>query len=409
MSKETIFVQIASYRDPELVKTLDDLFDKAKNPDNLHVCVAFQFSEEDTFTKDINKYRDDSRLTIIDIPYTASKGACWARNKIQQEYKQEQYTLQLDSHHRFTQDWDITCINMLKGLQSRGYDKPLLTSYIPSYNPQTDPKGRVDTPWGMSFDRFTPEGVVFFMPYYMERMKLHPEPARFFSAHFCFTLGQFSEEVQHDPEYYFHGEEITLAVRAYTHGYDLFHPNKVIAWHEYTRNGRVKQWDDDKEWGNRNTFTHKKVRSLLGVDGENEIKEEKYGLGTVRTLEDYEIYAGVRFKDRAITKATKNNVPPPGDKQDTFYQEFKEAIGLHHSQFSDTDYDFCALIFEDEKGEQLHRKDLPGKLVNQKLKESKEGKEWVEWVTYTGPKPNKIIIWPSSKANGWVDKREINL
>jgi len=174
MSKETIFVQIASYRDPELVKTLDDLFDKAKNPDNLNVCVAFQFSEEDTFTKDINKYRDDSRLTIIDIPYTASKGACWARNKIQQEYKQEQYTLQLDSHHRFTQDWDITCINMLKGLQSRGYDKPLLTSYIPSYNPQTDPKGRVDTPWGMSFDRFTPEGVVFFMPYYMERMKLHP-------------------------------------------------------------------------------------------------------------------------------------------------------------------------------------------------------------------------------------------
>ena len=381
MSKETIFVQIASYRDPELVKTLDDLIDKAAKPDNLHICVAFQFSDEDKFTKDLNKYRDDTRFTIIDIPFTDSRGACWARNYIQQYYKKETYTLQLDSHHRFAQDWDITCIEMLKGLQSRSYDKPLLTSYIPSYNPENDPKGRVDTPWGMSFDRFTPEGVVFFMPYYMERMKLHPEPARFFSAHFCFTLGQFSEEVQHDPEYYFHGEEITLAVRAFTNGYDLFHPNKVIAWHEYTRNGRVKQWDDDKEWGNRNTYTHKKVRSLLGVDGENEIKEEKYGLGTVRTLEEYETYAGVRFKDRAITKVTKNNVPPPGNKQDAFYQEFKEAVGLSHNQFSSDDYEFCALIFEDKDGQQLHRKDLPGKLVNQKIKDSKEGKEWVEWIT----------------------------
>ena len=400
---------MASYRDPELVPTLDDLLDKAKNPDNLHICVAFQYSDKDSFTKDIDKYRDDSRFTILDIPYKDATGACSARNLIQQQYKNETYTLQLDSHHRFAQDWDVTSIEMLKGLQERGYKKPLLTSYIPSYNPETDPKGRVDTPWGMSFDRFTPEGVVFFMPYYLTDKTLYPIPSRFFSAHFCFTVGEFATEVQHDPEYYFHGEEITLAVRAYTHGYDLFHPNKVIAWHEYTRNNRVKQWDDDSEWGNRNTRTHKKVRSLLGIDGENEIIEIVYGLGTVRTLKDYETYAGVKFSNRSITAACKANKAPTKDAEDEFYQEFKEAIGLHHSQFTQDDYGFLALIFEDKEGKQIHRQDLNKEQVKDKLQMSKNGGEWIEWVTYTGPKPDQIIIWPNSDSKGWVDKRIINL
>ena len=43
----TIFVKIASYRDPELKPTLADLLDKADNPDRLKVCVAWQHTSED--------------------------------------------------------------------------------------------------------------------------------------------------------------------------------------------------------------------------------------------------------------------------------------------------------------------------------------------------------------------------
>src|SRR6056300_851596 len=107
----SIFVQIASYRDPELVKTLDDLFTQADNPDELHVCIAWQNSPEDEWDN-LDKYKEDERLTILDIPYRESKGACWARNQIQQHYKGEDYTLQLDSHHRFVKGWDTICINM---------------------------------------------------------------------------------------------------------------------------------------------------------------------------------------------------------------------------------------------------------------------------------------------------------
>lgn len=403
--KQTIFIQIASYRDPELVKTLDDLIDKASKPDNLTICVAHQHHPDDTWDS-LDKYKDDKRFKILDIPSEESKGACWARNKIQQEYNGETYTFQLDSHHRFEQDWDKTLIQMLKSLQKKGHKKPLITTYIPSYEPSNDPEGRVNTPWGMRFDRFTPEGVIFFLPYYMEK-KDKPIPARFYSAHFAFTIGDFAKEVQHDPSFYFHGEEITIAVRAYTHGYDLFHPNKVIAWHEYTREGRTKQWDDDPTWGDKNTHTHSMTRKLLGVDGEicspcNEKHFGIYGLGSERTLEDYELYSGIRFKDRGITKACRDNFNPPGFAFQEYLTEFKHPITLYKNQFPEPSYDFVAVIFEDKDNKEIYRQDIPKDLMDRYLKEPEE--TFTVWRKYNGSKPNHIIIWPFITGGTWGTK-----
>ena len=124
-----IFIQVASYRDPQLILTIEDCIKNAKYPENLIFCIAHQFSDDDTFSKDIDKYRDDSRFKIIDIPYKEARGACWARNLIQQRYNGETYTFQIDSHHRFTENWDEQLINMLLQLQEKGHEKPLLTSY----------------------------------------------------------------------------------------------------------------------------------------------------------------------------------------------------------------------------------------------------------------------------------------
>jgi hypothetical protein len=407
--KDTIFVQIASYRDPELIPTIDDLLTNADKPENVHVCIAWQHAPEDEWDN-LDKYRNDERITILDIPYKDSLGACWARNKIQQEYKDEKYTLQLDSHHRFSPGWDTKCIKMIESLQEKGHKKPLLTSYIPSYQPNNDPEGRVNVPWGMSFDRFIPEGPVFFLPYHMNN-QLNPLPARFFSAHFCFTLGQFSKEVQHDPEYYFHGEEITLAVRAYTHGYDLFHPNEVIAFHEYTRVGRTKQWDDDPYWTKKNTDCHRKVRSLLGVDDENEIQELEYGLGTERTLEDYEKYAGIKFSTRSITENCKANKTPGKESDDPIYfQEFRHAIDIPVHEFTEPDYTFCAVVFEDVGGKEINRQDIPGEEFNAHLDiHRKNNSQYVLWRSYQGPKPNHIVLWPHSNSKGWMNKKVLSL
>ena len=149
------------------------------------------------------------------------------------------------------------------------------------------------------FDILIPEGAVFFLPDAIKDWQslTLPVPARFYSAHFCFTLGQFSIEVQHNPEYYFHGEEISIAARAYTHGYDLFHPHRLTVYHEYTRKNRTKQWDDDKEWTEKNKKSHLINKKLFGMDGLiQEGHDGLFGFGKVRTLRDYEKYAGILFE-----------------------------------------------------------------------------------------------------------------
>jgi len=408
-----IFIQIASYRDPELLPTLRDCIEKAHKPENLVFSICWQHSKEDEWDN-LDEFKNDKRFKILDVEYTESKGACWARNSLQQQYDGEQYTLQLDSHHRFIQDWDKELIDMLKGLQEKGYEKPLLTSYISSYNPETDPDGRVQVPWKMNFDRFIPEGAIFFLPASIENHKELSEPitSRFYSAHFAFSLGSFVEEVPHDPEYYFHGEEISIAVRAFTWGYDLFHPHKVIAWHEYTRKGRTKQWDDDKTWGNKNSSSHLRNRKLFEMDGhEKDIDFGIYDFGPVRTLEDYEKYAGISFKKRAVQKYTMDRGLPPNPQlsdeeyDNSFMRIFKHCIDIHKSSLKLEDYNFIAVIFENEKGESLDRKDLQPNEIRGLLTTPDE---WVKiWREFNvEEKPHKWIVWPHSEKEGWCEKLE---
>lgn len=409
----TIFIQIASYRDPELLPTIRDCIANAKNPDELRFCIAWQHCDKDEWDQ-LDEYKSDSRFNIIDIDYKDSKGACWARNQIQQQYNGESYTLQLDSHHRFAKRWDEKLIKMLTSLQEKGIKKPLLTSYAPSYDPENDPQGRVVVPWKMNFDRFIPEGAIFFLPAGMDEYQSlqSPQPGRFYSAHFAFTLGQFAEEVQHDPEYYFHGEEISIAVRAYTHGYDIYHPHRAIVWHEYTRKNRVKQWDDDKIWGTRNTKSHLRNRKLFEMDGlKRDIDFGKYGFGEDRSLEDYERYAGVSFKHRAIQKHTLDNKYAPNPElfgkelDDSFLRIFKHCIDINKSSVLEKDYDFWAVIFEDKEQKPVHRKDMEGPEINRLLRgQDPFIKIWREF--NVDASPAKWIVWPHSKEKGWCEKIE---
>ncbi|NBW14287.1 MAG: hypothetical protein EBR82_40450 [Caulobacteraceae bacterium] len=415
----TIFIQIASYRDPQLLPTLKDCISKAKYPENLRFGIAWQHSPDDIWDN-LDEFKEDKRFNILDIDYKLSQGVCWARNSVQQLYNNEKYTLQLDSHHRFVENWDEILIDMLVDLQKNGYKKPLITSYIPSFDPENDPQSRIQTPWKMNFDRFIPEGAVFFLPANFDSWDdpTKPLPARFYSAHFAFSVGEFANEVQHDPDYYFHGEEISVAVRAYTHGYDLFHPHKVVCWHEYTRKGRTKQWDDDKIWVQRNEKSHLKNRKLFEMDGEKrDIDFGKYGFGNIRSLRDYEKYAGLSFSKRAIQKRVQEHKPPPDPDTTNLSDEefdnallsiFKHCIDIQYGQVPENDYDFWAVIFKDGNDQDLHRMDAVPDEIN-RMKNDPDGycKVWREFQTKILPK--KWIVWPHSKSKGWCDMITGNL
>lgn len=311
----TIFVQIASYRDSQLLPTITDCIAKATHPELLRFGICWQRDEQET----LGEFEHDPRFRILSYHWTQGQGVCWARSKIQKLYGGETYTLQIDSHHRFAIGWDSELISML---QQTGSEKPIVTSYAAGFDPfdPNDEKNRTQSGMKTVAGRVTYTETVVFNPTYMDDNdpKDRPSRARFICGHYYFTLGSHCIECPYDPALYFIGEEITLSLRSFTHGYDLFHPQKNLIWHEYTRSYRRKHWDDhtdslkqeqkvDATWYERDVESKKRVWKLLHGDFP---VSDPYGLGTVRTLEDYEKYAGVDFRQMTLETETLGGFEP---------------------------------------------------------------------------------------------------
>jgi len=404
----TIYIQIASYRDPELLPTLKDCLAKATHPERLSFGIAWQHSPYEEWDN-LDEYKDDPRFTIIDIDYRDARGPCWARHQLNTAYKKQTYTLQLDSHHRFIQGWDDELVYMLEELRTPTCKKPLLSSYLPSFNPANDPADRIDIPWIMEFDRFAPEGPVHFLPHTIDdyKQRTKPIPARFISGHFIFADGKFCKEVPYDPEYYFHGEEINLSVRAYVAGYDLFAPQKSIIWHEYIRNNKKKHWDDHGNWVELNNISHKHNRELLGMEMSQHATLE----ANVRTLKDYEIYAGLEFSTRRVHTRTLEKQQPPVSKNENDHLTglktyHRMCIDVYKPTFTENDYIFWAVAFHDKDGNEIYREDASKEEIAQWLSIPMEQDKFVHvWRNfYSDALPHSWVIWPQSESKGFVDR-----
>jgi hypothetical protein len=424
MKKDKIFVQIASYRDPELVPTIKDCLAKAKYPNRLTFGICWQRSAEDEWDN-LDEYKDNPKFTIMDVPWNESKGLCWARHHIQKMWKGEKYTMQLDSHHRFAQDWDEQLIEMM-GMT--GSPKPILTAYAGMYNPKEN-KLLNEEPYHMVPNKFTLGGTILFYPQGIPNWKEleKPIPARFVSGHFFFTLGQHCEEYKYDPNIYFAGDEISLSIRSYTLGYDLFHPHKTLIWHEYTREGRTKHWSDfnnetkeaglvEKPWWDMDNESKRRLRHMLQEE-DNDIDLGEYGLGTFRSHFAYEAYAGINFRRKKLhPNALKGLFPPTYTIEDNFDWMFSKEVDYNitldwtdrwpelKSQTRCTcTFDFMYVGVESEDGEVLFRQDVTGRTFL-------DGEITTLPVSFTSTKvPFKYVLWPHQKDKDWLERIDIKL
>ena len=146
----TIFVGIPSYRDPELLPTLQDCIAKARWPNDLRIGLCWQHDAAES----LGRFADDRRFRIVDVPSRESRGCCWARSQYASRYEGEEFVLQLDSHHRFVENWDAVLIDMIARVPSQ---KAILTTYPPAYNPEGQ---CVDWPTTMEFVAFTAQGTI---------------------------------------------------------------------------------------------------------------------------------------------------------------------------------------------------------------------------------------------------------
>lgn len=351
-----VFVQIPSYRDPQLIPTLIDLAENAAVPAAIRVVVCWQHGEDE----DLGSFEEsgirlestrsiEGRMThalnvrgvtieLIDVPFHEAEGAGWARSVAQQRYRGEEYNLQIDAHHRFADGWDVDMIEMLESLKSVS-PKPLLTGHPPAFYPDTYPEERQEHPAVMVVDDFTARGIVRFKGRMVSAALSRGRPwrARFMSGGFVFSPGTFISEVPHDPSHYFATEEVVMTVRAYTHGYDMFHPHRPLLWHYYGTPS-PKVWEDQsvdssrtrnpgKSVDERVSVSARRAMSLLGLDPDSsDGHDPTFGLGVARTLHEYERYAGLSFSLRGVHESATQSLEPDELLREVDTVDWKAAL-----------------------------------------------------------------------------------
>ena len=408
-SNNLIYVSIASYRDAQLVPTIADCLAKASQPNRLRFGICWQHGPEEPPLP----FQPDPRFQILDVDWRNSKGACWARSEIMQLWHGEAWFLQVDSHCRFAPGWDETLINTALGT---GSAKPILSTYPPPFTPDSL-EGLGGDALQMAFQGFTPEGIPFMKPLgipdWMHRTS--PMRARFLAAGFLFAPGSLVEEVPYDPELYFIGEEITMTLRAFTSGYDLFHPCERIVWHDYVRAYSKRHWDDHtstnqvaREWSELDRQSKAKIRRLLAGE-----PVPSHGLGTIRTVQEYEAYAGLSFSLRKGQNYTlcAGEPPNPYAAPDWAEQIFAWLVRVSVNLAdlppgSLDDPSFWYVAIHDEDHHEIFRKDFT----------AFELKPITSPETHTG-EPTRIAlicefqsgiipvtwsVWPVSRSRGWL-------
>jgi len=296
----TIFISIASFRDPELPYTIKSAIDNASNPENLHFGVVYQ-----GLPLEMPNFDSVPNLSLVTMHSKEARGAGYARAKAMELYNNQDYFLQIDSHTRFAKDWDSISIDQLERAKTISGHSSVLLSYFPApYEPESNggmhlikkhPKIKsYPTRQKIALNRrnqWTAERLEF-----INRVKEDPEISETVLGGFIFSYGAMVNALPYDADLSFFGEEICFAMRAWTRGWDIYSPAKNIVYHFYSRGGYYKIWGDKNlrglSWKELEEISYKKQRRILCGE-----EEGIFGAGNVRSLAEYEIFTNTNFKD----------------------------------------------------------------------------------------------------------------
>lgn len=240
----SIFVSLASYRDSELPFTIKSMLENADYPENLHIGIVQQSTKSERID-----FSTNSHVSEIWIPAQNARGAGFARAEAQKMYNNEHWFLQIDSHTRFDNGWDTSFIDMYNQVSSATGNEKIVLSHFPrayihegNKDIYLDTRKYPATPHKQYVHWF---GTLFSglrIPFNDPFMSM-PEEAETILAGTVFAPGRIVNDVPYDPNISFFGEELCFSIRAWTRGWRIYAPNKMITSHFYSRRGHNKIWD----------------------------------------------------------------------------------------------------------------------------------------------------------------------
>lgn len=316
---ERIFVSVASFCDPLLAFTLRSAHERAADPSRLVFGVVEQALPGEA--TDFAEPWAEAQARWLRVDALQSRGACWARALAMSLYQDEAWFLQLDSHMWFDEGWDERLLHWARWAAER-HPRHLLTCYPNAFTmvdgaPQVQLAGtsvlahvvRDDSRFEADHPLLSFEGV----PVDSDE----PLPGLHLGAGCLFAPGRFVRELPYDPQLYFLGEEQSLALRAYTRGWDILHPPAMPIYHQYlgAETARLLHWSPQVQarralsWQALADAGRRRLRALLWEGADLGV----YGLGTVRTLADYAAFSGIDYAARSIApRARKARFGLPG-------------------------------------------------------------------------------------------------
>ena len=313
---EKIFVSIASYRDPDIQNTIDSLLDNADCPDDINICILDQWGDHPNEVRPQPK----KNIEVIRIPYQSAKGCGWARSVIQGKVKDEKYYLQIDAHSRFKPGWDTFNVLTTESLVRDDVTKPILSTTPPVYSKVEDKPWHSSPTNVLCTGKFDDDGNSC-RAGAIPRTNYIDEPLNtpWLIGCYIFSHTTFVHEVPWDPNHFFFGDEDAMSIRAFTHGFDIFAPHSCLVAHDFdrsdrdiTKGGPGLIWDNHVEeadfvktseqiWHNRDKKSKARLDTLVrNKDADMSINLGKYGLGDKRSLEEFEKFAMIDYRNKKV-------------------------------------------------------------------------------------------------------------
>lgn len=302
----TIWLMVASYRDFQCPETVASALSRAEVPTRLKISIVEQNAPGDVpcdcqnNTSILCQYA--SQIWVYKMDSTKASGPVYARHIGTRMYRGEAFAMQIDAHVQFVRAWDTSLIEQWR---ATGNEMAVLSTYLTDVQESIDADGRSrrNTRPIMCNSDFEGRPPARYLrhnaqPEEVPAIQGTPMMQPFWAAGFSFARGHFVHRVPYDCclPMVFMGEEISIGIRAWTHGYDMYTPEHSVVFHEYaqksSRRHKVHFFWENKGRSNADSMASlKRLTALIGMAPDvvdfDSTDADKYGLGTVRQVDEF--------------------------------------------------------------------------------------------------------------------------
>lgn len=354
-SVRTIYVGIVSLNDWHCRHTIESIFGRAKYPERIRVGVVDQLNpNENDQSCDLPlescskkpfqahcQYR--SQIDVYEMESDLAVGPTFARHVVERLYRGEYYVLQINSHTTFTTQWDVEIIEQLEGT---GNEMAVLTTYLDEVEDNLDVESGISQKEarkvicnaafeGSGHDRYLRHPYNS-QPDLLPGIEGMPQLQPYYASQFVFARGHFILTVPHDPHVPLiqtEDEEVSMALRAFTHGYDCYTPQRHVCFDSISRSNNDGHKDEKKE--NVNSMTPEssleRLYGLLGMsDSHLPQNDDMFGIGSKRPLNQFYSAFGIHPQEH-ITEQKLCDFVSTGKMHQQFYEHLKaDGMGLNY-------------------------------------------------------------------------------